>query len=363
MLIIVLILLLTILGFVFIIGISKAENGDVLELILSKAWQNRFAGLSETEKKTEYLYEYEKYHRISEKKAAKKVKEMDKQIEAYRAAEEIYLSGKKAGFADLLILFGYTCCKRFKIDVDNGMFRKQIENCEQAGFLELEKGQETGDKRNAIIYSYYLFATLISYVYMGLLTGLFLAVMLMGLGSAPNKILMISGVAAVLMGVLGYLPYDTINSRALKRKEEIEEDFPNVVSKLTLLVISGMNISKAMEETANSGNTLIYHELRRVLYDTQQAVSMEKALIHLQGRCDNKYLDKLVSLISKSYRAGNANLASDIRTLNDECWLEKKHSSRRLVDKVQTKLFIPTMIMFVGILVVIIIPIMSNLNF
>ena len=88
----------------------------------------------------------------------------------------------------------------------------------------------------------------------------------------------------------------------------------------------------------------------------------EGALSLLQSRCDNKYLDKLVTLISKSFSSGNANLAEDLRGLNEECWLEKKHSARRMADKVQTKLFIPTMLLFVGILVVIIIPVMSGFN-
>ena len=76
-----------------------------------------------------------------------------------------------------------------------------------------------------------------------------------------------------------------------------------------------------------------------------------------------KYLDKMVSVISKSYVAGNANLADNLREINAECWLDKKHNSRRMSEAVQNKLFIPTMLMFVGILVVIMIPAMAGFNF
>ena len=97
--------------------------------------------------------------------------------------------------------------------------------------------------------------------------------------------------------------------------------------------------------------------------EINQAVTVEAAMVHMQCRCNNKYLDKMVSVISKSYVAGNANLADNLREINAECWLDKKHNSRRMSETVQNKLFIPTMLMFVGILVVIMIPAMAGFNF
>ena len=60
--------------------------------------------------------------------------------------------------------------------------------------------------------------------------------------------------------------------------------------------------------------------------------------------------------------AGNVNLAEDLREINADCWLEKKHSARRMTESIQNKLFIPTMLMFVGILIVIVVPAMAGFN-
>ena len=165
------------------------------------------------------------------------------------------------------------------------------------------------------------------------------------------------------MLLVGYIPYDSLNLKARQRQEEIDKDFPNVISKLALLVTAGMNIVKAIEETAYSDNSIIYLEFQKAVKEMKQSVTVEAALVHLQCRCNNKYLDKLVTIVSKSYVAGNANLADNLRTINAECWLDKKHNARRMGEVVQNKLFIPTMLMFVGILVVIIVPAMSGFNF
>ena len=54
--------------------------------------------------------------------------------------------------------------------------------------------------------------------------------------------------------------------------------------------------------------------------------------------------------------------SDDLKEINDECWLDKKHSARRMSEAVQNRLYIPTMLMFIGILVVIIVPAMAGFN-
>ena len=346
----------------FLIGMKKSSQHEIIEVVIAKAWQNRFAKIDLIEKCTSYIRRNEKYHIYSEKKLEKKKKADKKQIDAYAANEEKYLDAKRIGLVDLIPLFGYNFCSVLGLDAESDLLRNLMISCEQSGYVELERGQETNGKKNSVIYSYYILASVISYVYMGVMAGLFLFLLMLFLGKEFGVSLAVALVVVAVMAIVGYLPMDALKNKALNRKEEIDRDFPNVVSKLVLLTISGMNVSNAISQTAQSGDGLIYRELAMVVKESGQSVSLEGALTHLQSRCDNKYLDKLVTLISKSFSSGNANLAEDLRGLNEECWLEKKHSARRMADKVQTKLFIPTMLMFVGILVVIIIPVMSGFN-
>ena len=99
-----------------------------------------------------------------------------------------------------------------------------------------------------------------------------------------------------------------------------------------------------------------------MVQEINKAATVQEAFVRLQNRCSNKYLDKLVTIVTKSYVSGNTNLADDLKNINDECWLDRKHNTRRMSEKIQNRLFVPTMLMFVGILVVIIVPAMSGFN-
>ena len=192
---------------------------------------------------------------------------------------------------------------------------------------------------------------------------LFLMVVMISMGREMSNVLMFAVVGFLLPMIVGYLPFDELKTKANKRQEAIEKEFPNVISKIALLVTAGMNITKAIDEAANSADGELYADLRRTMKELNQASTVEEAFTRLQCRSSNKYLDKMVTIITKSYVSGNANLAENLKTINDECWLDKRHNTRRMSEAVQNKLFIPTMLMFVGILVVIIVPAMSGFSF
>ncbi len=362
MIVIIAAVLLTVLAVFFLGCLAGSKQDLIVEIVISKAWQNRLSKIDLLEKCRDYIHKNEKYHIYSEKKIEKKKKADKKQIEAYAKKEEAYLSGKEIGMIDLLPLVGYRFCALIGLDAESSMLRELMMSCEQSGYIELERGQETNGKKNSMIYSYYIFSSVVSYLYVGAMLGSFVFLLMKLTGKETGISLVAGAVVLAAMAVAGYLPLDALKNKAAVRKEEIDRELPNVISKLVLLLLSGMNISRAMEQVSVSGEGLIYQEFATVVKESSQSVSLEGALTRLQGRCSNKYIDKLVTIISKSFSSGNANLSDDLKNLNDECWLEKKHSSRRMADKVQTKLFVPTMIMFVGVLVVIIIPVMSGFN-
>lgn len=363
MFIIILAVLLTAMVVFFLIEGGRENRAATAELVIAKAWNNRFSKQDIEDKKEIFVKNNAKYHTHSEKAGAKKVKGWNKQIADYAKTENAYMSGKSFSVVDSITLFGYNLLTDLGINAQNELLRKMINACEHSGYMELERGQTTGERKNSFIYSYYLMASLFSYTYLGALTAVFLALVMMSAGREGTNVLVFSAIGFAVMFLVGYIPYDSLQTKAKKRQEEIDRDFPNAISKIALLVTAGMNITKAMEETAKSGDTPMYLELQRLMKEIDQSVTVAAALSHLQCRCDNKYLDKMVTIISKSYVSGNANLADNLRTINDECWLDKKHHARRMGEVVQNKLFVPTMLMFIGILVVIIIPAMSGFNF
>ena len=359
---VVLMSLVTAVVLLFLAEIRRISMMEAAEIVLSKAWGYRFERQMLEEKMDNFLEKNQKYHMVSEKKAAVKIKKWKKLAEEYRKNEEKYLLGSCFTVVDVLVLLGYRILTDFRLDNDNSMLRKLTADCEHSGYVELERNQETGNNKNSYIYSKYILSSFFAFIIAGVAAGCFVGILLSFSGKSGTDLLLLLGMVILLFSVVGYLPFDNLRVQAEKRKREIERELPDAISKITLLVTAGMSITNALEKTALSGNTLIYRELRLVMKEIGQGRTMQEALVRIQCRCDNPFLDKIVTIISKSYVAGNVNMADDLRAINDESWMDKKHNARRMGESVQNRLYIPTILMFVGLLIVIIVPIMSGLG-
>jgi len=167
-------------------------------------------------------------------------------------------------------------------------------------------------------------------------------------------------VGSVLVLVLVYAMYDEVSDQANKRRDAIERQFPNVVSKLALLVTSGMIMDKAWKQTAYSENTQLYKEMQKTSEELDNLVSPEAAYGAFIGRCNTKETTKLASAIMQNLSKGNAEIGSLLKGLAKEAWLERRHIAKRDAEKANSKLMIPTMLLFLIILIMLMVPVAMN---
>ena len=194
----------------FFVKTGKAGKTSAAEIVLSRAWSNRFSRMDLEDKRLAYLKEYEKYRRDKEKKARKKVRDWDRQIENYRNQEEKYYSGSTFSFLDYICLFGYQMLIDLKLDGDNEVLKKLTASCEQSGFIELERNQETSGKRNSAIYAYFLLASLVAFMWIGLILACLMGTLMIAAGKEAGGILMPMVASFIVCALYGYLPYDGI---------------------------------------------------------------------------------------------------------------------------------------------------------
>ena len=261
------------------------------------------------------------------------------------------LEQDKISALDLIPLAGYRLMQLWGWDSTNDVIKRLNRQCVQ--FKE---------KKEAMNYTYYLLGSLIGHFLLGF-TAFFAA---LGLGLAMNmgaRSLVMAGALLAVFALLGYLPYDSVNATITKRREEIERQFPQAVSKMTLLTVAGMEVNQAWKLTCKSGTGVLYEEMNRVLIDLNHNVPPSEAYSRFITRCNNPYATKLATAIIQNISKGNSEIVALFRTLNDESWMEHKHSARRMGEKIQSKLLIPTLLMFGGILILIIVPVMSGFNF
>ena len=290
------------------------------------------------------------------KQHPQKVKKLKKQAQKKKKqADELEKQLKALGrgrlpLSEMIILAGYRVIQLLKWDASSPQIKKINQQCVQ--FRE---------KKEAVNYSYYVVASLIGYSLFGAAAGFLL--LAAGLaGNLGSRSLILGGMVWVVFFLLGYLKLDGVNSTVKKRAEEIERQFPQAISKMTLLVSAGLEVNQAWKLTSESSKGVLYEEMRRVLIDFDNNVAPGTAYSKFIDRCSNKFTTKLATAIIQNMSKGNAEIIKLFRTLNDESWMERKHSARRMGEMIQSKLLVPTLLMFMGILVLVIVPVLSGFN-
>ena len=167
--------------------------------------------------------------------------------------------------------------------------------------------------------------------------------------------------AVMLLGITFtfLLVYDLerqIGIELSNKKESLLNSFPTVVSKLTLLVNSGMVLNEAWEKTAYGSEGELYKEMRQVIIDRKNGRTMVEAYTLFAKRCGVKEIDKFIAIMLQNMDKGSSELVEYLRDITTEMWKNKKHNSKVLIDKLNNKLMIPTFLIFVGILVLVMAP-------
>lgn len=167
----------------------------------------------------------------------------------------------------------------------------------------------------------------------------------------------------LLFAVAAYYYFGTMTEKKiLKRSEEMLSDFSEVISKLALLTNAGMILREAWEEIAYTGETSLYKEMQKAVDEMNNGVAEIDAIFNFGTRCIIPEIKKFSSTIVQGLVKGNSELTLMLMDQSKEVWAAKKQDVRRQGEKAASKLLIPICIMFVGILIMILIPIFTNLG-
>jgi len=216
-------------------------------------------------------------------------------------------------------------------------------------------------KKHATDKTKQLLAKLLSYPLIGVACTLMLGTTILGINDSAAGFAVI-GIGTVLVLVLVYAIFDELSDSVKKRRSAIIKQFPNVASKLALLVTSGMIMDRAWKETAYSRETELYQEMRITSGELDNLVSPESAYGNFINRCNTKESAKLASAIMQNLSKGNAEIGKLLKDLAREAWQERRHTAKRDAEKANSKLMIPTMLLFLAILVMLMVPVAMNFS-
>lgn len=150
----------------------------------------------------------------------------------------------------------------------------------------------------------------------------------------------------------------SLNEKIEKRRLSIRMEFPEFVNKMTILVNAGMTISKAWEKIATDTkkDTPLFREMQYTLADINAGKPEAVAYEEFGRRCRIKEIIKFVSVVVLNLKKGGAEVVPVLKLQATECWEMRKSAAKQLGEEAGTKVLIPMMIMFVGIILIVVTP-------
>ncbi|MDE7383832.1 MAG: type II secretion system F family protein, partial [Treponemataceae bacterium] len=217
---------------------------------------------------------------------------------------------------------------------------------------KMKRLSEVFGRSNAELYYYVTTGAKISLILTFLPVGLMLTCLLQSIMG------LICG--ALLSFIMPYGIQSSINAAVNDKKDAIISEFPKMVSKLTLLVNAGMLVRRAWDEVANSNyEDALYAEMRITSKDIQEGMSIENAMESFASRCGIKEIRKFSSIYVQAVNRGASESINSMKIMADEAWEQKKQLSKQKGEIASQKLMIPNMIMFIGIMIIVVVPMIA----
>lgn len=222
----------------------------------------------------------------------------------------------------------------------------------RAAQAKIREIAEIKGKKYAEYYYYMLLGAKTTYTYTIVIVVMLLSAM------SNNKGLLFMGliVGGLLILYLDLALFDKLTAR----RQEILLDLPQVLSKLTLLVNSGMVLRDAWKRVSITGERVLYQEMQNTNLEMENGVAEIDAYRNFAERCNVKEIRKFTSLIIQNLNKGNEELAYFMKDLSDEMWEVKKSQVKQKGEKANTQLLFPMMLILIGILIMVMVPVMQQ---
>lgn len=250
---------------------------------------------------------------------------------------------EKEYFIKEIFVVGFTMMQKFHIDISSEVMQKKI-----------HKLTELFGKKESRKIAIYDLAAEISYVMV------FLPIILLLTVIAGDTFVLLIGLAVIVFLIV-YMEYDKVN-KLTKRHETIDREFPHMVSQMALLVNAGMPLREALVKSSAKSSGILSEEMKVLVNDMENGIPDYVALDQFAARCGVECVRKFSSLVSQNIKKGSSELADSLLALSSEIWRNRVSAVRMEGEKASTRLLIPILIIFAGILMMVVVPMFSSMG-
>ena len=171
---------------------------------------------------------------------------------------------------------------------------------------------------------------------------------------------------AVGAGIALYFFKDReLSKKVEERRNTLKLEYPEFISKFTLLTGAGMPVKSALNKLAKdykdrkkagAAKNIACEELLITIYEMESGVLEEAAYEHFGKRCEIPSYVKFSGLLIQNMKKGSKDMVSLLDKEVKEAFEERKSNGRRLGEEAGTKLLLPMMLMLGIVMVLIIVP-------
>lgn len=149
-----------------------------------------------------------------------------------------------------------------------------------------------------------------------------------------------------------------------KRERQMMADYPDIISKLTILIGAGLSLPQAWMKIAadyeakkqKTGIRWAYEEMTRTSRQIQNGAAAGRAFGEYGRRIGVHAYIKLGNLLEQNMKKGTKGLCDMLQAESYQAFEERKHQVRRMGEEASTQLLLPMFMLFFVVLIVIIVP-------
>lgn len=148
-----------------------------------------------------------------------------------------------------------------------------------------------------------------------------------------------------------------------EKRRQMRLDYPEIVSKLTLLLGAGMTVKRAWRKIAEDARKkeksyvrFAYEEMRYTCREMESGVMESESYERFGKRCGLQEYIRLGALLSQNLRKGTKGLSQLLRMESTQAFEERKALAKRTGEEAGTKLLMPMFLMLGEVLIIVIVP-------
>lgn len=198
-------------------------------------------------------------------------------------------------------------------------------------------------------YAHIIWAQILSFMLFSI------AILFLLAGVVGESMMSMYALGGIVVPILfGYYFYNHTGDKVKTRQDECEVEFPNAISKLALIVNSGVILHDAWKIVADGNDGVFYDLMKKSCEEMDNGKSGIDAIYEFGVLTNSENIRKFTSALIQSIERGGGNLPDFLANQSTELWMNKKQLMLQKGEAAASALLIPITLMLVGIMLIVI---------